>query len=480
MKRGPGHLLWRQIFAGFVWAVLFFVSFFSQPGTGANCPIWYRRMLDQLQVIFQDTLLQSVLAGCLAFQFFALLSAQNRIHGIKYSHRWWWSNICLTMLVILVLISFESTQDTLQGPPPLIVLLGSIDLGLGAFILVSQNIETKDWRTLAGWWLLCLLALGSWHLPEMNGAVYHGRIRWTGFWDSPNSFGLLMGTGSVIALGMLIQNAACLRPGKSWVVQHWKACLTCVGCLLFLVLMARGLVLSYSRGAWFATACSICYLARASIYNGQKPGLPGSSRLKRSFPAIVVLSVAAAILCFWHFGHTNWLPGQRAFSAVNTADFSWRNRITAWTGAFQIAAEHSWFGTGWNQSEELYDKYYLPAKLFESTAVKMNDYLMLMVALGVPALFAFGTYLWLTLTGKAECREQKVENQNAETSGTRCPALNQSPPSAFCLQPFALTTTCRAGAIVLTVGFWFDGGLFKLATASTFWILLELGNVNCE
>jgi len=41
-----------------------------------------------------------------------------------------------------------------------------------------------------------------------------------------------------------------------------------------------------------------------------------------------------------------------------------------------------------------------------------------------------------------------------------------------------LAATCRAGAIVLAVGFWFDGGLFKLATASTFWILLELGNTD--
>jgi hypothetical protein len=28
---------------------------------------------------------------------------------------------------------------------------------------------------------------------------------------------------------------------------------------------------------------------------------------------------------------------------------------------------------------------------------------------------------------------------------------------------------------VLLVGFWFDGGLFELATAATFWVLLELG-----
>jgi len=41
-----------------------------------------------------------------------------------------------------------------------------------------------------------------------------------------------------------------------------------------------------------------------------------------------------------------------------------------------------------------------------------------------------------------------------------------------------LQATCRAGAIVLLVGFFFDGGLFKLATCSVFWILLELGRVD--
>jgi hypothetical protein len=40
-----------------------------------------------------------------------------------------------------------------------------------------------------------------------------------------------------------------------------------------------------------------------------------------------------------------------------------------------------------------------------------------------------------------------------------------------------MRTVCHAGAIVLLIGFWFDGGLFKLPTAATFWILLELGNV---
>ena len=39
----------------------------------------------------------------------------------------------------------------------------------------------------------------------------------------------------------------------------------------------------------------------------------------------------------------------------------------------------------------------------------------------------------------------------------------------------SLQMACRAGALVFLVAFWFDGGLFTLATASVFWILLELG-----
>jgi len=34
---------------------------------------------------------------------------------------------------------------------------------------------------------------------------------------------------------------------------------------------------------------------------------------------------------------------------------------------------------------------------------------------------------------------------------------------------------CRAAALAMLVAFWFDGGLFTLATAAVFWILLELG-----
>jgi hypothetical protein len=127
--------------------------------------------------------------------------------------------------------------------------------------------------------------------------------------------------------------------------------------------------------------------------------------------------------------------------------------MAAWEGILQIITEHPWFGAGWNQPERLYEHYYLPPKLNEGAAIHMNDYLMLGATLGIPALFCFGMYFWLSLTRRSEIGEQKPEVTEVNW----------------------LQAACRAGAIVLLVGFWFDGGLFKLPTAATFWILLELG-----
>jgi hypothetical protein len=106
----------------------------------------------------------------------------------------------------------------------------------------------------------------------------------------------------------------------------------------------------------------------------------------------------------------------------------------------------------------LYEYYYLHPKLIEGAAIEMNDYLMLGATLGIPALFCFGMYLWLSFTNKLE-----IGNWQSEI-----------------VEMNWLQKSCRAGAIVLLVGLWFDGGLFILATAATFWILLELGNVHHE
>jgi O-antigen ligase len=131
-------------------------------------------------------------------------------------------------------------------------------------------------------------------------------------------------------------------------------------------------------------------------------------------------------------------------------------------------AEKPWTGAGWNEPERTYEYYYLPPHLTEAQAIQMNDYLMLGATLGIPALVCFGMYVWLALTGKAESGKLKAEKPYPETVSTIHHPLSSSD---------WLQITCRAGAIVLLVGFWFDGGLFKLPTASIFWVLLELGRI---
>jgi O-antigen ligase len=152
---------------------------------------------------------------------------------------------------------------------------------------------------------------------------------------------------------------------------------------------------------------------------------------------------------------------RRAFSVGNVNDFSWRNRLAAWEGALQMIAEKPWLGFGWNQPEQVYDHYYRPAKVAEGMAIEMNDCFMLGMTLGLPALAGFAVYIGMSLSPKS-----KAQRLKAKTSAFP----NQ--PSILCLSPVMI---CRAGAIVLLVGFWFDGGLLKLATGATFWILLELG-----
>jgi hypothetical protein len=156
------------------------------------------------------------------------------------------------------------------------------------------------------------------------------------------------------------------------------------------------------------------------------------------------------------------------FSAVNQADFSWRNRITGWEGALQITAEHPWFGAGWNRPEVLYEHYYLRPKLDESKAIEMNDYLMLGATLGIPALFCFGMYVWLSLTGGAGRGAIQVRNSETSASSVEpCGVRNLGKEEAARQNEERdweelewLKTTCRAGRLCC----WLDFGLMAVCS----------------
>ena len=150
---------------------------------------------------------------------------------------------------------------------------------------------------------------------------------------------------------------------------------------------------------------------------------------------------------------------RRATSVANANDFSWRKRVAAYEGALQMMADKPLLGFGWNQPQRVYDQFYRTPKVDEGAAIQLNDYFTLGTTLGIPALACFVAFIGLSLT----------RNTEHETRNTQTAALRPLTSDLW------LPSVCRAAAIVLLVGFWFDGGLFKLATGAAFWILLELG-----
>ena len=292
--------------------------------------------------------------------------------------------------------------------------------------------------------VLLLLPSCSWFIDVDSAFQGATTQRWTGPWRNPNTLGALTGAGSLLAIGLMIWQAS----QKYW----WRIKLFVLAWLcIALCLVGHALVRSDSRGAWLGTVSGLFYFVVIYVkYSSHK--IARWVYCNIFFFAAILLS--GGIVISSGFCGSEWHWVHRFNSAMNENDFSWRNRITAWDGSLQILGEHPLLGVGWNRPEPLYENYYMPPKIVEGGAIVTNDYFTFGAALGLPALFCFVAYLWLALT-----QNLKVGSPNEE------------------IRPDVLQTTCRAGAVVFLIVFWFDEGLFKLPIAVVFWMLLELGRL---
>ncbi|MGA9780201.1 MAG: O-antigen ligase family protein [Verrucomicrobiia bacterium] len=154
--------------------------------------------------------------------------------------------------------------------------------------------------------------------------------------------------------------------------------------------------------------------------------------------------------------------GKSRIKRMDFARASAQHRVAAWKAGFDMMRDHP-FGVGWGKAVETYEKDYLPPAN-GAAAITTNDYLMLSTQLGLPGLLCFVAYVGLCLgVGKGQPRLSAPTRNREEIVS----------PLATCGS--SLRVVCRAGVLAMLVAFWFDGGLFKLATAAVFWILLELG-----
>ncbi len=357
------------------------------------------------------------------------------------------------LLLIAIAAYFIGYAEASRATDAVILLFG-VTFGKGVRVLLSSNSrrelaptespEIKNQESGIGQsgltsaatfliGLVALLAFSAWWHLEVMKHFYPPGMRWTGLYDNPNIYGMLMGAGVTLAIGLLAHNSKLkIKNSKlGWVLGIAAG------------MMGVGLVFSYSRGAWVGAAVGLLYLAKAH------------GKLKWRVVGMGILAVAAAVIFFWHSTADTdpWYLKRLDLSRPSA-----QHRVSAWRGALQIMRDHP-LGVGWNKAVNVYGKEYSPPEN-GAAALTMNSYLMLGTELGLPGLLCFVAYVGLSL--KTENRKQKAET--IQKFGVRS-------------SEFGIKTACRAGAVVLLVAFWFDGGLFTLATAAVFWILLELSKV---
>jgi O-antigen ligase len=345
------------------------------------------------------------------------------------------------LLLIAIVMYFENYLSAFQ-PTKAIILLAGVTLGRGgAFLFNNRNsqgvfghsftfLQSSEIQRDLILILILLFSLTSWCHLDMTGSIYHGP-RWMGLWDNPNIYGMLMGAGLTLAIGLRAgrKNVECRM--KKQIRDSWNLSLR-IFLLIAVGMITVGLFFSYSRGAWVGTAIGLLYLAKAH----------GKFKWRWILPGVLV--AAAVVFIFWH-STTDMAPWY--LKRLDFSQPSAQHRVAAWRGAVQMIRDHP-LGVGWNQAVGIYDRHYLPPE-GGAAAITMNSYLMLGTELGLPGLLCFVAYVALRF---------------------RSPMSKVQSPTEFGIQP-----VYRAGALVLLVAFWFDGGLFDLATASVFWILLELG-----
>jgi O-antigen ligase len=324
--------------------------------------------------------------------------------------------------------------------------------------------------------LLVLFTIALFVQPSWwHGFEYHGQRRWQGIWWNPNTFGLLMAVGVVLVVGRMMERMNVEGGGKypTSVLQHpatsvdhqtskWRVRVGRVVLLAAAGMMGVGLLKSYSRGAWLGAALGLGYLAYRAVQLPQYRESRLACFLRRNWAPVGVLLVSVVVLGLWMRRDTENVPARRVLSVANVNDFSWRNRVVAYEGGLQMMAARPWLGFGWGRTREVYEAFYMPANLDDGRAIDLNDYFRVGLILGLPALACFIAYLYLSLA-----------NPWGEAPPPLVPA-GVSPNPAEETERW-LGITCRAGLIVLLVGFWLQQGLFWLSLTVPFWVLLELG-----
>jgi hypothetical protein len=297
---------------------------------------------------------------------------------------------------------------------------------------------------------------------------YLGKVRWSGPFLNPNTYGLVMGIGIILTIGQYLRLTCFFNvargPNRVKSMHFDKNKLLGWLYLIAIVVMSVGLLKSFSRGAWLGTFCGFVYLVFVlnMLKRFRLPYIMKKTwsyfmwaRYGKLIPNLLVLLFSILLLCLMNVKHSENAYLRRVCSVINAYDFSWQNRYITSLGALQVIYDHPLTGVGWNHFNLVYSEYYQPVSLFEGDAINLNGFLTVGMILGLPGIFIFVAYIYLCFISD-HSKEAYLKMYDFQELGDRA--------------------VFRSALIVLVVGFVFDNGPFYIAIGIPFWILIILSS----
>jgi len=350
-------------------------------------------------------------------------------------------------LLGLVLVQYACRYSAAAGSTePLLLLAGIWITSMWRVLLPAAPVRSLwPWLWLGAFGLACV-SLWDWPMFPVFG--YREARRATGLWNNPNTYGLLAACSAAMCLVWLIRLAPWRRP-KPGLLDSGMGTPPRTAWLLILPLLPAlgGLVRSYSRGAWLGFLVALMWCGWWLLSPVLRPlradaraGVIPARRRWLAFRLSFVALLAGGVVSLWFLKDFQNPLLRRVGTVANHTDRSWRNRVDAWIGAARMTVARPLTGWGLNRVEAGYAREFKPAHLKETAAIQLNDYLKLAAGMGVPAV---GLFLVLVVSRLRLAHRERNPNV--------------------------------APLLVLLVGCWFDGVLFRLSLAVPFWLLLLAG-----
>lgn len=350
-------------------------------------------------------------------------------------------------LLAVVLLQYACRYPTAAGSTEPLLLLAGIWITSMWRVLLAPAPVGSLWPWL---WLgaFGLAVVSLWDWPLFQIFRYREARRATGLWNNPNTYGLLAACLAALCLAWLIRLAPWRRP-KPGLLDSGMGTPPRTAWLLILPLLPAlaGLVRSYSRGAWLGFLVALIWCGWWQLSPGLRSlraeasaGIAPARRRWLAFRLSFVALLAGGLVSLWFLKDFQNPLLRRVGTVANHTDRSWRNRVDAWIGAAKMTAARPFTGWGLNRVEAGYAREFKPAHLKETAAIQLNDYLTLAAGMGLPAV---GLFLVLVVS--------RLRLAHREHDPNVAPLL------------------------VLLVGCWFDGVIFRLSLAVPFWLLLLAG-----